>query len=806
MRHGPLLFCLTTPAKAFRILEIMKKGIPFWSAFFLVSLIFLGLEVLVTRIFSLIIWHNLAYLVISMALLGIGAAGVWDSLFRERKKLINPAALALLCGPALLLVFRIVGSLEFEWGWKGISFLVLSSGLIFIPFFFLGLILVRVFSGQAEMIGRVYALNLVASGAGAILAIALLKPLGMPKALILICLLLGLTGLLFSLGTSKRLAAVALVWIFFSSSGFLWAEDWFKFSITSTKSMGKFQKLWPDFNLEFSRWDPIGRVDAFSSSHSWISSRALERKYFYRGMTTDGTADTALISFKDDLEKTSFFRSSVYGQAFVLFGRPPEKVLVIGVGGAPDVQAGLNARAKQVTGVEVNGTELDAIGIFLPELAHDPRVKLVKSDGRSYVARSRETYDVIQISGVDTLSALQWGAYLHAENYIHTTESYLEYLKHLSPDGILSIGLIEIEPPRNILHACVLLLEAMTRLGIEHPEDKVILIQSQQYIQMLARKKSFEPSEIEKYRAELDRNNPRDPVTFEFRYLFNQVAEMWIRYAPGMGRPDDQFAQFFQAARAGRANDFIKAYPFDIRPVDDNRPFFYKYYHWPFFAFSAQGSAGLILWAQVLEAVVFAGLFMLLPLLWLRKRTGGLTRRIWFFFLIGLGYMMIEIPLIQRFALYLGHPTYALALVLGVLLFFSGLGSWMFHQFPAARSRLIWISVAAIVLISLLSIKLAPGLISLTLLQSFPVRALIAGSWVAALGIFMGIPFPARISALEKARPGLIPWAWAINISASVVSSILAVILAMSLGFNLVSIIACACYLLAAASFLLLKD
>jgi len=782
----------------------MIKEKAFWVAFFLVSMVVLLLEVLLTRIFSLQLWHNLAYLVIAMALLGIGAGGVWDSIFLKKDTRLNPGWFSILAGISLFLLFRWIGNFDFQWGWSGIALLILSSTLVFIPFFFLGLILVRIFSERAKEIGTVYGINLVGSGAGVVLALLLLKPMGMPKALMLVCLLLGLAGFLFSSGSNRFLMALAFVWMVLCLSGFFCAERWFQFKVTSTKSMGKFQKNWQDFNLEFSRWDALGRVDAFSSSRAWLKFE--DESYFYRGLTIDGAADTTLISFGEKLGTSAFFPGSEYGQAFLLYGREPKKVLVIGVGGAPDVETALHFKAGEVVGVEVNGSVLEAVKKFLPEVARDPRVKLIKSDGRSYVARSDEVFDIIQISGVDTISALEWGAYIQAENYIHTVEAYEEYLRHLSPDGILSIGLIEMHPPRNMLRACVLLVEAMRMLGISHPEEKIILVQQAQYIQMLARKKSFSAEELARYESELGIHNPKGPVLFEFRYLFNQIAELWIRYAPGVGKPDDDFVKFFQTVREGKEKRFIENYMFDISAVDDNKPFFYKYYYWPFLSFSKEAFAGPILWAQFLEAIIFALMFILLPLLTLpRNSSGGLARNIWFFFFIGLGFMMIEIPLIQRFVLYLGHPTYALGLVLSVLLVFSGIGSWVYQKFFSGRSWVVLVSVGGIVLLNALVIDLAPALVSKTISHPLLVRGLLSALWAGMLGIFMGIPFPAGMSQLEKNHPGLIPWAFGVNISASVVSSVLAVMLAMTLGFNKVSLIASVLYLLAGASFFLLK-
>ena len=779
-----------------------EEGKGFWFGFFLVSLVVLYLEILVTRVLSLVLWHNLAYLVISLAMLGIGAAGVWHSLFPAKSDKLNLARLSLLASVSLFFVCRFMGVFDFGWDWKKLVLvLVFSSLLIFIPFFFMGLALVRVFAAQASRIGTVYGVNLAASGAGVILGLALLKPLGMPNALMLACILLGLSAFFFR---GNRFAKViTFLWVILCLTGLWWSGLWFKFNVSSTKSMGRFKKVWPDFHLDFSKWDPMGRVDAFGSSRALLKFE--DESIPYRGLTIDGAADTTLIGFKEKLKTTRFFRGSVYGQSFVLHSGPLEKVLAIGVGGAPDVEAGMFFNAPSVIGVDVNGSVLEAVRKFLPEVAHDPHVTLVHSDGRSFVAQSRDKYSIIQISGVDTISALQWGAYIQAENYIHTVEAYKDYLEHLGPDGILSIGLIKMHPPKNMLRACVLMVTAMRELEIAEPEKKIILIQQASTIQMLARKSSFTQDEVENQARQMKLYASDKPVTFEFRYLFNQRAPLYFRHQPFQQASDDAFDQYFRAVAQGTDKQFLKNYKFDVSAVRDDKPFFYKFYYWPFLSFVEGGIAGIILWAQFFESVFFALVFMLLPMAWLKRgQTTGLFRRIWFFFFIGLGFMMIEIPLIQRFVLYLGHPTYAMALVLAALLVFSGIGSALFQRYLSAKTGVVWACVAGIILLNLAGIWPLPGILKNSLALGFGLRALITAAWTACLGILMGWFFPAGIRRLEEGRPGLVPWAWAINTSASVVSSIAAVMLAMNLGFRIVSLAACLFYLAAGLSFNLL--
>ena len=778
-----------------------KMGV--WSGFSLVSLIVLYLEVLVTRIFSFVIWHNTAYMVISMTILGLGAGGTWDSIFIENKKRVDPGWLSLVSGAAVLLSYKLLATFDFQWAISGIFYILLSSLLVFSPFFMLGLVLVRIFSEQAAQIGKVYGLNLIASGAGAVLALWVLAPLGMPKALILACLILGAAGYLFAPPRKKLLKTISLLWIIFCASGFLWADHWFKFKVTSTKNLGRLQKIWPDYRLEFSRWDQLGKIDVISSSQSLLKFN--DESYFYRDLVNDGAADTPLFDFDAQLDRTKFFEGSLYGQAFVFYDRVPEEVLVIGVGGGPDLQSAIHFQSRKVIGVDVNGTVFYALKKFLPDLALDPRAELVQSDGRNYLYRHRDQFDIIQITGVDTISALQWGAYMQAENYIHTTEGYMQYLNHLAPDGVMALGLPDIYPPRNMLRACVLAVEALRRLGIAHPEDNIIIIQQVFFLQMLVKKESIDQTAIQKFSAQIQAHNFVKPLTYEIGFVKNQVAPMWIRYAPGIGNKKDPFVKFFRAVAEGRESQFIENYIYDITPVSDGRPFFYYFYR-PSLSLVPEKFAANLIWIQLLEAISLALIFVLMPLHWLhRKEKTSLIKNVWFFLFIGLGYMLIEIPFIQRFVLYLGHPVYALVLVLVVLLAGSGLGAWLFHAFLRERKWAIWASVITIIVWSLLGLKLMPWLLSKALPAGPPATIMLAAAFTFILGVAMGIPFPAGINALGKNRSNLVPWAWAINTSASVVSSILAVILAMSFGFTVVSALAAAVYLLAGISYHLLS-
>jgi spermidine synthase len=776
----------------------------FWPGFFLLSFSALFLEVLFTRIFSYIIWHNIAYMVISLAILGIGAGGVWDSIRPKKRNPLNHGWLALLAALAVFLELKLIDHMKFDWGPAGYLYFVNSSLLVFVPFFFLGLVMVRVFSERAQEIGKAYAVNLVASGAGAVAALFILEPLGMPGALFVACALLGLAGLMFAMSSGKALKLAAVCWVLFSLSGLSWADRWFTFKMTPAKPLGRLEKIWPDYKIEFSRWDPIGKIDVISSSQSLLKFD--DETFNYRVITNDAAAETPLLDLESRFQDTRFFRGVTYGQVFQYYGKPPENVMVIATGGGSDVLTALYFQARHVSSVEVNGTTFNVLKKYKPWLFKDPRVRLYKGDGRNFVERSREKYDIVTVTGVDTQSALEWGAYIQAENYIHTVEAYQQYLRHLSPGGVVSIILVELYPPRHMLRACAMMVEVMRREGISHPERNIILVQQAQVVVMLAQKDPVDPARLQEYMRQMEASNFKGPVLFEMIAVSNKMAPLSIRYAPGMGDEKDQMVKYFAALAGGTDRAYMKKYPFDISPVTDDRPFFY-YVFWLRLSKSLDKIAGNLVFFQLLEALFFSGLFILLPMYALRRREiKGLKGKVWFFLLIGLGYMLIEIPFIQKFVLYLGHPVYSLVLVLVVLLAGSGLGAWLFHAFLREKKWAIWAAVITIIIWSMLGLKLMPWILAKALPAGLPATISLAALFTFILGVAMGVPFPAGINALGKDSGSLVPWAWAINTSASVVSSILAVILAMSLGFTMVALAASAVYLLAGISFHLLKS
>jgi hypothetical protein len=782
----------------------MRERPGFIIGFFLVSFSLLFLEILITRIFSYVLAANIAYLVISIALLGLGAGGVFDALRPVAEPGI-PRRLALLClfgSFSLVLVFIMISWIGFPTLiWTGISVL-LYYPLVFIPFFFLGLVLASVFRVRIQRVGFIYGINMAASGLGCLAAIALLRPMGAESELLAGAGLIALAGAFFATGRARLIRASCLVMSLLFLLLSLQPDLVLSFKAAGMKPVEIYRHKWPDFKIDYSKWDPLGKVDVFSSEQNLLVFG--DSSYKTKGMTIDGLANTPVIPWGQNLYTTPFFKGSFYGQGYIA-GHHPEKVLIIGLGGGVDVQAALHFGAKEIIGVEVNRSVIDAIKgplrDYLGDLYQQPQVTIVHADGRHFIARSSEKYDLIQFTGVDTSSELQWGLNLHAESYLYTHEAFVDYFRHLEPGGILAMTWFDFYPPRVMLRAAAIAATALADMGAEHPERHFIICQQSCFVCMLVRPLPFTDEEIKDYAAKLKATEFKDDIFYDFGHIkFKQDFSLYIRYAPGI-EPPNAFTDLMQSFREGREDEFIRNYIYDISVTYDDQPFFWKYY-----SFQAKtkgvGLGLLLMILQLLQAAGFSLLFILYPLKILRSRDkiniprSGMVAA--YFVLLGLGYMFIEVCLMQRFAFYLGNPAYSIATILGGLLVSSGAGAAIFQKMTWSAKNMVVLAVVFIVLILTgCYLFIVPRFVYETMDLSLVARTLSTLVWVMPLGLLMGIPFPAGLRMVGASQEQAVPWGFGINAAASVVGTILCVFIAMEFNFTTVLATAAGLYLFA---------
>ncbi len=569
------------------------------------------------------------------------------------------------------------------------------------------------------------------------------------------------------------------------------------------------RESYPEARLATTRWNAISRIDVVERSGSVPWTRNPNAPYpepEQALIVIDGDATTPLLAWDGDPESLPFLDwtiSSVAPQAL-----RPESALVIGPGGGIDVLTLLRQSVSRIDAVEVNPIISDLVSAGpLAELggslfARD-EVRLEVAEGRSFVRRRRavgaEPYDLIQLSLIDTWAASLSGAYSLTEGYLYTVEAFDDYLGALSDHGVLSITRWLHQPPRETLKVVTVASAALAGRGVGDPARYIAVLRLGNIGNTLIKRTPFTSEEIERLvRVAGERG---------FRFLHLPTAA-----------GDNALSDFLNAPSAEARAEFIDAYPYDVRPATDDRPFFFQFGRWRDLGRDAWGEAQillsgrLVLLALLVQALALAGLLVFAPLaIAARRRRGaggggsadralpsrGSGHALVYFGAIGFGFMLLEIALMQRFTLFLGQPVFALALIFVALLGGAGLGSSQARRLGGERPGAPW-TFAAIALASVAYVAVLPAVFGACLGLSFAGRALISTALILPLGFLLGLPFPLALIRMQRAgRADLTAWAWAANGCASVLGPIVAVLLAFDLGFTGVQVLAAGAYLAA---------
>ena len=783
-------------------------------------------EILLTRIFSFITWHHYTPLVIGIALLGFGCAGSWLSVRGRASdgadakgfdaRLVKEAlAFALSLPLSLILISRVpFNPSRIFAGPSAIAWLTVEIVLIVVPFIAAGLFICRLLARYRATAGRVYGVDLGASALGVLLGLGLLRVTSAEVAIALVALLVATAAYV---GTEERavrrgatLAAIGLGLLAFAAF-FLPIRI---FHPPTSKEMAVFdQDPARRSVLTWSRWHPIARIDVTEEltgpapdfgGELAANARPAASGERYRYLFQDGTAPSAFLHLTPPIEQTPFLTSYLQSAAYAV--RESPRVLVIGVGGGIDLAIGIAGGARSITGVEINPVTLGLLRGELAEytggLAQDPRIRLVQGEGRAFVRGDRSPpYDLIQLSGADTFAALMSGSGSLTEGYLYTREALADFLARLAPGGVLSFSRPYFTPPRETLKLVATAVEALRARGAADPSQHVVVIAGRFWAETLIARDGFSTAEVAALEAFAQRTG--------FTLLATPSTELetpWDRYL---------------ALDAEAARRFRQGYFFNVEPATDDRPFFYDYARWGrIFAnrnlpvnlgyegyYTAASPFGplpvgnLMLAAAVLVIGLLALVLIVLPLL---DRTAALAaepalalRVLGGGAALGLGFIGIEIALIQSFQLFLGGPAVALGAVLFALLGAAGLGSRMAERkTPRDLTRIM-------PLIALLGAAMAFLLPPLThVFAGAPpyVRDGLAVVLTAIPGFLMGMPFPLLIRLLAARRPALVPWAWAANGSFSVLGSVLVTFAAMFFGFRIVTLACALIYLLGLAA------
>ncbi|HKU44888.1 MAG TPA: hypothetical protein VJR89_42305 [Polyangiales bacterium] len=762
----------------------------------LASAVVLALQVCATRLFSFLIWYHFAFLVIAIAFLGFTAGGLsaGGAAAPERVR-ASLSRLGFASGAAILLAFGVLSHLplepDFQSSAGGFALFLVAVLAMLVPFVCLGAYVCLALSAWPSRIGALYGANLGGSAFGCAIVVLALDQLGVTASFIACGLLASAAGAV-SLRPSKPVAWAVVA---------LFACGWLALIVKATDELDplvyvKSAKAYPHLPREevlARRSDSLSSVEIFegSSKTLWgLSEKFHGKPPELISFAIDGWALTSVFQRAQAEAPGGVLDYLPAGLPHVL--QPPGDVLVIGAGGGVDVLTALHNGAKHVTGVEINPLILDSVknryAEFAGHLYDDPRVEMHHAEGRHFLKRDSRKYDVIQLSGVDTFAASQAGAFALHENYLYTVEAMHDYLSALRPAGLLTFTRWLYVPPRQTIRLVAIAEQAFRERGVSDPQQHIAIFARDAYSVVLIKNEAFTRADIDKLQREVELRG-YDLVYAPFVRV-NPYPELW---------GENVFYTFWDVG----PKQFIESYPLDVRPTTDDLPFFFEYQRWSRvlawdLIFQGQ-NAGVVLFATLLLCIALCGL-----LLWAaaRRYRGaarglGLSMHV-YFGVLGLGYILVENVLIQRIILFLGTPAYALTVILFTLLAASGLGSSVATRLPVLRTHARYALALVVPLLLLYAYALRPAL-DVLLGLALPLRIAIVVLVIAPLGFLLGMPFPLAIERLSQVDARLVPWAWVVNGSASVIGSIITVMLAMTHGFTSVFWAAALLYAVAAA-------
>lgn len=742
-----------------------------YTAVALTTLATLLFELSLTRIFSVVFYYHFAFLAISIALFGLGVGGVlsylisgWPgSSFRKlgAVSLVN-AALVLAATLFVLTRGTEVGNFEF-----GLIYFMTA-----LPFLGSGVIVSLVVSEAIERIDRIYFFDLLGAAGGCLVLVLLLNTFGGPNTVIAVSVLFAAAAAIWFSLAGLRHGRIVSVFVGIAFTMLIIANT--KFHFVEVR-YAKGQKLRAE---QFTKWNSISRI-----------GMDFDRDSGGEMIVIDADASTAIANFDfGHLSPKNLEYLLHQGPALPYNLRPGAKTLVIGPGGGWDVARALASGSHDVTGVEINPIIANTImRERFPGLSHNlylrPDVHIFVEDGRSFVRRSPDKYQVIQATLVDTWASTAAGAFALSENNLYTTDAFRDYLSHLTDDGLLTFTRWGFDPPRESLRLLSLAMSALNDLGERDPARHVIVGRAGGKAELagwgatdtvIVSRKPLSDADVARARGAL------------------ADAHMTAVYLPG-DPPSNQFGELLLASDP---RQYERNYQFDITPVTDDRPFFfYTVQPRDIKAFLLQnGSKAADVKVNVAVPKLFAALgvsiiaviviLVLPPVLLGTKlpRERSVQSFLLYFLAIGVGYILIEVALIQKFVLFLGHPTYALTVVIFSMLVSSGLGSFLSHRLVGDRNNRLAVAIAiAAALVALLAAIVQPVLTAGVGLPLF-VKIVATVLMIAPAGFVMGIPFPTGLRLLQRHHAASVRWAWSLNAAASVLGSVGALMLALYLG------------------------
>ncbi len=778
-----------TPVPTASRVEFPEKTL--LAALALTSFSALLLELALTRLFSVVLFYHFAFLSISIALLGLGAGGVFAYLLKARLASLSTRSVASrLClanSVIVLVVLEIVLHVPVALNLTGKNFLRLTLLYLSaaVPFFLIGLLFSIVFARENTRIPKLYGADLCGGALACLAIVPLLNWLGGPNVIIGAGVVLAVSAIVWaeSLSVRRNAALIGLALcalIAANHSGRL-------VDVVYAKGMFR-DPAW----VEFARWNALSRVE-------------VDRQNQAKVIVIDADASTYIMNANLSHWKGTEWEHNLMAAPPALANvlRPHGDFAIIGPGGGVDVLRAVANGSASVTGIEINPIIANTImrgryADYAQHLYERPDVHIELTDGRSFIRSTSLRFDVVQMTLVDTWASTAAGAFALSENNLYTVNAFREYFDHLKPDGMIAITRWEFREPREALRVVSVAMEALHQLGVPNPARNFV-VASQGLLNedgipvvVLAKKTGFTPDE----EAAVNKH-------------FAGYSELKSLYSPSQPGKNP----FSDLILSNDPHGFARSYAYNVAPVDDNSPFFFftlklgqmlneKGLHHGVDWKVNLGVMVLLLVLVISVLAVFS--FLVLPLALLQGQSQQSAIPLLYFVAVGLGYILVEIAFIQRFVLFLGHPTYALTVVIFLLMLSSGAGS-LFSRIWIPKAEMGWVPLILVVATLLAYIFFLPSRLAALVGMDFGFRLFVSGVLLIPLGFVMGMPFPTGLRALASAPDNAVEWAWAMNAAASVLGSVMAMVIAIQFGLTVTLACGAAAYVIALLTVPLLR-
>lgn len=794
----------------------------FYTGLFLITASTLMLQLIQTRILSVVAWYHLAFFAISMAMFGLTAGAVWVYLQRDRftEKTFSydlsyfSAAFAITTAVCLVIQMSLVPVTVQSVMWIVVWAEV--AVVMAVPFFFSGVVVTLALTRSPFPIGRVYGVDLLGAAVGCLGVLFLLNNTDAPSAVLWAGVLAAAGALFFSrstigshpekspLLTSILLQPKTIFLVLVVCAIFNGATD---YGLQPIAVKGKFE----GGNTHIYReWNSFSRIAVYKETNKPPLMWGPSPQFFsnakplpQRFLNIDGDAGTPAYRFTGNKNELEFLKYDVTNLAYFLPNR--KRAAIIGVGGGRDMMSASVFGIKDITGVEINP-------IFVKLLTQEPGfvdftnlnklegTKFIVDEGRSWFARTKNAFDVIQMSLIDTWAATGAGAFTLSENGLYTVQGWKIFLNRLTPQGVFTVS--RWYNPRDINEAGRMLSLAVATLyemGVTEPRRHIFLASQQNIATLVLSRSPFS----------LD-----DLASMEKAANFLNHT---ILISPTINPKSEVLYKILTATDREELDRYTDTLAFDLSPPTDNRPFFFNQlrlnnpldvlnYAKEVISHNAAGGgikhgnlmASATLLILFLVALCLVAATIIFPLRHAIKDVGSklVTGGTLYFLLIGIGFMMVEIGLLQRMSVFLGHPIYSLSVLLFTLILATGLGSFVSDKLKLDnRTKFTtWVMLTSGYLI-LLPLWLPETLLAFDS-ASLLVRSALCVTVIAPAGILMGYGFPVGMKMISAIDRKPTPWFWGINGAAGVLASIMAVACSIALGINTTVTIGAVCYLL----------